>query len=218
MGSGRDSDQRVHIALARNASRLRTNYAPGSLGLSPDTSAQEVVLHWQDLQSTKECWRVSVADVLRQMTTWTDRETAIACIDTARTVFAYSASDIRSIFDSAPIGDRLTSRRSRPGSDAGTESVVRQRLESRGVVVDQQVSIPGVGRVDMLIRGTRIIIEVDGKNFHSREDAFENDRRRDAELAALGYIVIRLSFAQVFANWARCERSILEALSQFRNL
>jgi very-short-patch-repair endonuclease len=212
-------DERVHVALPRNASRLRTNYAPSAAtALSPDTSAREIVLHWQSLDGTSECWRVGVPDVLRQMTAWTDRETAIACIDTARTILGYTAADVRSVFDSAPISDRVVSTRSRPGSDAGTESVVRQRLESCGIEVDQQVSIPGVGRVDMMIRGTRIIVEVDGKNFHSREDAFENDRRRDAQLAALGYVVIRLSFAQVFGNWARCENAILDAVSQFRNM
>jgi very-short-patch-repair endonuclease len=212
-------DERVHVALPRNASRLRTNYAPSnSSALTSDTSAREIVLHWQALQRSSECWRVGPRDVLRQMATWTDHETAIACIDTARTILGYTDADIRSVFDSAPIGDRLMSMRSRPGSDAGTESVVRQRLEACGVEVDQQVSIPGVGRVDMVVRGTRIIIEVDGKQFHSREDSFENDRRRDAELAALGYIVIRLSFAQVFGSWPRCQRSILEAVTQFRNL
>jgi very-short-patch-repair endonuclease len=70
----------------------------------------------------------------------------------------------------------------------------------------------------MVVRGTRIVIEVDGKTFHSREDAFENDRRRDARLAALGFIVIRLSFAQVFGDWPVCEHLILEAITQFRNM
>jgi very-short-patch-repair endonuclease len=210
----------IHVALPRNASRLRTNLAPSrSAELTPDTSQGTVILHWIDAQSTaKECWRASVPDTLWQMVRWSNAETAVACLDTARTLFGYSDVALDRVFQSATVADRLLVRRSRPGSDAGTESVVRQRLAQSGVQVEQQVAIPGVGRVDMIVTGTRIAIEVDGREFHSREDSFENDRRRDALLTSLGYVVIRLSFAQIFGSWTRCERAVLDAITQFRKL
>jgi very-short-patch-repair endonuclease len=161
---------------------------------------------------------VSLADTMWQMVKWADAETAVACLDTVRTLFGYEDADLRRLVQSGPLADRLLVARSQSGSDAGTESVVRQRLARCGVSVEQQVAIAGVGRVDMVVTGTRIVIEVDGRGFHSREDSFENDRRRDAQLAALGYVVIRLSFAQVFGNWAVCERVVLDAITQFRKL
>jgi len=213
-------DDRIHVVLPRNASRLRTNLPPSiSENLTPDTSEREVVLHWLNSPSVGgECWRVTARETLRQMAAWTDAETAVACLDTARSILRFTDGDLRATFESAPVSERLLFRRSRSGSDAGSESVVRQRLVLRGIEVDQQVTIAGVGRVDMIVRGTRVVIEVDGREFHSSATAFENDRRRDSELAARGFIVIRLSFAQVFGDWARCEHAIVAAITQFRNL
>lgn len=56
-----------------------------------------------------------------------------------------------------------------------------------------------VGRheVDFLWRRERLVVEVDGFAFHSSQIQFENDRRRDAELAAQGYQVIRVTWRQL---------------------
>jgi very-short-patch-repair endonuclease len=122
------------------------------------------------------------------------------------------------MFRAASAEQRVRSLASRPGSDAGTESVVRQRLARIGISVRQQVAIAGVGRVDMIVKGTKVVVEVDGKSYHRAKESFENDRRRDADLAARGYVVVRLSFAQVFGNWPSCERVVAETVTQFRNL
>ena len=41
------------------------------------------------------------------------------------------------------------------------------------------------------------MVEVDGFAYHSSERAFTRDRRRDAELTAAGYNVIRLSWSDL---------------------
>jgi very-short-patch-repair endonuclease len=51
--------------------------------------------------------------------------------------------------------------------------------------------------VDFLWRRHRLIVEIDGYRFHSSRSAFERDRRRDAELAAAGYQVIRVTWRQI---------------------
>jgi very-short-patch-repair endonuclease len=43
----------------------------------------------------------------------------------------------------------------------------------------------------------KLILEVDGYAFHSTRAAFERDRRRDAELQAHGYLVIRTTWHQL---------------------
>jgi len=41
------------------------------------------------------------------------------------------------------------------------------------------------------------VVEVDGYAYHSHRNAFERDRRRDADLAAAGYRVIRVTWRQL---------------------
>lgn len=47
--------------------------------------------------------------------------------------------------------------------------------------------------VDCYWPGARLIVEVDSWLFHKTRNDFENDRRRDAKLQALGYVVIRVT-------------------------
>jgi very-short-patch-repair endonuclease len=85
-----------------------------------------------------------------------------------------------------------------------------------------QVGIPGVGRVDLLI-GDRLVLEVDGRAFHSSTPDFARDRERDLTLAGLGFRVLRLSYGQVVADWPASEaaiRAVVDAgehLAQRRN-
>jgi very-short-patch-repair endonuclease len=111
----------------------------------------------------------------------------------------------------------MLASRSSPGSDSGPESVVRQRVLALSLDVSQQVRFEGVGFVDMQVKGTNILIEIDGRSYHSDPVTFENDRRRRNELVRRGYVVLQFSFKQVFEEWAWCESMILGALSQFRS-
>lgn len=51
--------------------------------------------------------------------------------------------------------------------------------------------------VDLLWRGQRLVVEVDGYAFHAGRDAFERDRRRDADLQAAGHRVIRVTWRRL---------------------
>jgi very-short-patch-repair endonuclease len=51
--------------------------------------------------------------------------------------------------------------------------------------------------VDFLWRAERVVVEVDGRAFHSSSGAFERDRRRDALFAAAGFLVIRVTWRQL---------------------
>jgi very-short-patch-repair endonuclease/predicted transcriptional regulator of viral defense system len=51
--------------------------------------------------------------------------------------------------------------------------------------------------VDHLWREQRLIVEVDGWDGHSTRAAFEADRRRDADVQARGYRVIRITWRQL---------------------
>ena len=85
-------------------------------------------------------------------------------------------------------------------SESPLESVVRFRLQSRGIDITSQVLISGLGRVDLLV-GRSLIIETDGYEFHADRDTFREDRRRDRIATALGFSVVRLTWEQVFGSW-----------------
>jgi very-short-patch-repair endonuclease len=51
--------------------------------------------------------------------------------------------------------------------------------------------------VDFLWRNARLVAEVDGFAFHNSARSFAADRRRDAELTAAGYRVLRFTWADV---------------------
>lgn len=214
-------DTRVHVSVGANSGRLRTNVPPRLRGLrvlTPDTSSRSVVIHWLDGGAVPElgpeCWRVSLRTCLRQMVRWSDRETAIACLDTALTAGAISVPQLAVLFGDARASERLIARQARAGSDSGTESLVRQRLGALGMAVRQQVLFPGIGRVDMQIVGTRLLVEVDSRKYHDDDPvAIERDRWRDAELTSRGYVVVRLSYERITTDWPWCLRMILAAVS-----
>jgi len=61
--------------------------------------------------------------------------------------------------------------------------------------------------VDFLWQSARVVAEVDGYEFHASERSFAADRRRDAELAAAGYRVLRFTWADLHeGSWATMVR------------
>ena len=77
---------------------------------------------------------------------------------------------------------------------------------------DVNVLVDGY-EVDFLWRDRRVIVEVDGFRFHSTRRAFERDRRRDADLQAAGFSVLRLTWRQIvdepYATVARTARALV---------
>jgi len=51
--------------------------------------------------------------------------------------------------------------------------------------------------VDFLWPNYKVIVEVDGYQFHSHRRAFERDRRKDQALVAAGYLVVRVTWLQL---------------------
>lgn len=206
-------DRRLHLSVGDHGSRLRTNFAPilKPERLTPDFSNREVVLHWLVAGAVPElgpeCWRVPLHTCLRQVVSWSDSETAIACLDTARTVFGFSTSALTDIFRDATAADRVRASLSKSGSESGSESVVRQRLVAAGFSVVQQVTFPGM-RVDIGIVGTRALIEVDSAEFHGSSESKVRDDHRDKELLARGFVVIRLPFDRIFGDWKWCLQQV----------
>jgi very-short-patch-repair endonuclease len=65
--------------------------------------------------------------------------------------------------------------------------------------------------VDMLWPALRLIVELDGRRFHEHPRAFERDRERDADLAAAGFTVLRVTWQRLLRQ-PRREAERLRAL------
>ena len=127
-----------------------------------------------------------------------------------------SLADARAIVNELPYHRRVPLGRIRPEAQSGTETKVRWFLESRGVHVQAQAFIEGVGRVDLLV-GKSLVIECDSVRYHSDPRQYHEDRRRDAELIRLGYQPIRLTWQDVFLRWKDTRRRLEGILARRRH-
>jgi very-short-patch-repair endonuclease len=96
-------------------------------------------------------------------------------------------------------------------ADVIDEAPTRSALERKFLRLCRRYRIPaprvniqvGGFLVDFLWPESRLIVEVDGYEFHSGRASFEGDRARDADLTAHGYRVLRFTYRQVTHEPAR---------------
>ena len=103
----------------------------------------------------------------------------------------------------------------RPDADSGLESLVRLRLHILGILLECQIVLSGVGRIDFLIEG-RLILEIDGKENHDGASKRHKDLVRDAAASALGLETLRFDYAQVIHDWPTVQAAIIAALNRIR--
>ena len=58
----------------------------------------------------------------------------------------------------------------------------------------------------------KVAVELDGAAFHGSREARERDLRRDSALAALGWMVLRFSYARLVSDPEGCRREIVAAI------
>jgi very-short-patch-repair endonuclease len=193
-------DDRLHVRLPSNAARLRQ-----------PIPLDAVRLHWDDGELTEFCWRDSVADCLRSTVACCDPETAVAVIDSALGSGLTTVPGVRRIFQHESRRHRRVAAAAKPGSESGIESIARQRLERAGFDVEQQVHIAEVGRVDFRLN-EKLLMEVDGFEFHSSRKSFIQDRRRDVMSRWAGWLSVRFAAAQVLDEWDFVEAAVKHVL------
>jgi hypothetical protein len=81
-------------------------------------------------------------------------------------------------------------------------------------VQQHRVDVPGGRRLqlDAAYVEARVGVELDGAAFHGSREARERDLRRDTALAAVGWIVLRFSYARLMADPEGCRREIVAAV------
>ena len=97
----------------------------------------------------------------------------------------------------------------------------RSALERRFLSVIRQAGLPrprvnhtvGPYEIDFAWLDQRVLVEVDGWSTHGHRFAFERDRARDAELAAMGYLVLRFTWRQLRDNPLLVAAQVAQALA-----
>ena len=197
------ADDRVHVAVPANASRLRS---VASARVTRQDDRAGAVIHWRNGAGSIAHPVQSIATALNHAVLCQSPELALVAIDCALNRELVRLPQLQAAFDTV-LARRLL-QASDSGSQSGLETMARWRLRSLKLRVRTQVEIAGVGRVDVMI-GDRLVLELDGYGFHATGEFFESDRRRDLALSALGYRTVRLSYRQVMHEWDSAEQAIL---------
>ena len=106
----------------------------------------------------------------------------------------------------------------------GPRDRTRSKLERRfrSLCRDHGIPQPEINtkieglEVDAVWRDQRVIVEVDGWQFHKSHHAFETDRERDARLVRAGWRVIRFTHRQVVERPHEVAATVLAALASAR--
>jgi very-short-patch-repair endonuclease len=115
----------------------------------------------------------------------------------------------------APLWRRLLATEDAP---AFTRSEAEEKLLE--IIRDARLPRPHLNvriqghEVDFLWPKARVIAEVDGYAFHDSRRSFEADRRRDAELTAAGYRVLRFTWADLHEHRLRTVVQLAQTLDR----
>jgi very-short-patch-repair endonuclease len=169
-----------HVHIARTSSRL------------PARGSRQRRHHRRRLlrQPSPDALTVEPLDAIFDAVLCLPPRAAIAAIDSALHLGVLRSDELDELFDALPRRYRRLRRLLDPRAESGSETLMRLILRSLGCVIEAQVAIAGVGRVDFLVDGW-LIIECDSKAHHSDWAAQRRDRRRDLAAAALGYTTFR---------------------------
>ncbi len=90
-----------------------------------------------------------------------------------------------------------------------SSGLARPRMEHRVMATDGSL----IAQVDLAYPDRRYAIELDSVQFHLNRSAFETDRRRDADLAQVGWRVSRFTWSQFRHDWDWVTTSIRAQLN-----
>jgi very-short-patch-repair endonuclease len=147
-----------------------------------------------------------------------DAEQLDSALERARAARLVRPADVLAALERSPyrrgaatlrrlLADRPTITRSK------AERLLADLVRRGGLPRPQTNAIVRGFEVDLLWAAERLVVEFDGFEFHADRAAFELDRRRDAELQASGYRVIRVTWRRLLDEPEAVLVTIARALS-----
>lgn len=198
-GLWRPPDPRVHAHFDRARSRARG----------------EVVRHWWPAVDAGEPTRTGLLDTLAHVIRCQPRPFAVAVLDSALRGGLVTLTEIESALERVPARHRMSLAMLDARAESGIESVIRVALMAAGLRCESQVTVAGVGRVDLLVEG-RVVVEVDGRRWHDGQQS--RDYTRDLASQAAGLAVVRADYAHAVAHSEPVVRAVRRALRRPRAL
>lgn len=183
---------------------------------TPRSECDDCVLHW-DEGRVRVGEAAPVPNALLQLAACCGEEAFFVAFESALRQSVLSPGELAWLRRHLPLSMRWLMSFARADADSGLESLTRLRLHRLGISVRTQVSIRGVGEVDLVI-GERLIIEADGRENHAREKERGKDLRRDAVAASAGYTTLRFTYALIVDDWPLVEAAIRGALARGAHL
>ena len=80
----------------------------------------------------------------------------------------------------------------------------------RQVVLGSETTI--IGRVDFVYDDVKLVVELDSRKFHSQRSVTINDKRRDLQLLAAGWMTLRMSWWQLIDDGPMMARLLREVV------
>lgn len=155
--------------------------------------------------------RLSLVETLVSLAGCAPPQVAVPAVDQVLADGRTSMSTLRAASGGGAYWCRVLDLADRRAGSA-MESCARVHLvlafEPWGVVVETQVDLRGVGRVDLLVDGW-LVVETDGFAFHADRASYREDRRRNTALSRSGYVWLRFTYEDVVG---RPDRMVAEAL------
>jgi very-short-patch-repair endonuclease len=101
---------------------------------------------------------------------------------------ARGTRSLRAVLD-GPAGPQFTRSKA--------ERLLRRLLRDAGLPSPLSNEKAGPYEVDLLWPEHKLVVEFDGFRFHGDRKAFEDDRKRDAHLHSVGYLVLRITWRRL---------------------
>ncbi len=130
-------------------------------------------------------------------------------VNDARLTRTFHLSDLAELLAGHP--HHPAAKRLTPFLDGARSGPTRSEFEDAFTEFARQYGLPAplvnthvLGyEADVLFPEQRVIVELDGWDFHSDRATFESDRDRDAELLAAGYLTVRITWERLKSQPAR---------------
>jgi very-short-patch-repair endonuclease len=207
-------DGRLHVSVARNGGRLRSESSRFEALATSGESA--TCIHWRRRSGADTLTVQPLVEALVHAVECQPEERAIAILDSALNMGMVGHRTLEARFSALPRRYRRALAKADPGSQSGTETIVRVRLRALGIHVRTQVQC-GTSRVDLLI-GERFVIECHSRAHHTGAENYARDRQRELALVDAGYLVLTLSYEQVLYEWPEVQAVIRRKLARREHL
>ena len=170
-----------------------------------------VVVHRDGHRAPRRLETVDLVHCLSQIARCAGTEAFLCALESSLRQGLLTHGEREELRTAVPVGIRPLVDLARVDADSGLETLIRYRLHLLGIPCLSQVSIPGVGRVDLVV-GDCLIIEADGRT-HEGEGR-HRDLVRDAVAATLGFVTLRFDAAMILHDWPTVESAVLGVLAR----